>query len=49
VTRRAWLWLRAATLYSLLLGAIFCARFEPIGDLQQIRARYDGLLRLPFV
>ena len=46
--RRAGLWLGLAAVYAVFLAAVFCAPFETIDDLQQIRARYHEFLRLPF-
>jgi len=46
--KRAWFWLGLAGVYSLFLIVVFCAPFESIDDPQQIRARFDGFLCVPF-
>ena len=46
--RRAWLWLGLAGMYCLFLAAVFCAPFELIDDLQEIKARYHGFFCVPF-
>jgi glycopeptide antibiotics resistance protein len=48
VARRAWLWLGLAAVYSLVLAAVFCWPLEPIRDLPQIKARFNGFFCLPF-
>lgn len=45
---RTWCWLALAGIYVLVLAVIFCAPFEPLADVRQIKARYLGFFRVPF-
>ena len=48
LAQKVWLWLGLAAVYSLFLLVVFCAPFDTTDDVQEIKARFDGFLQVPF-
>ncbi len=46
--RRAWLRFVAAGAYALAIAALLCVPFEVTRDLEEIKARYEGFVGIPF-